>query len=93
MLIVLSCIILFLSLDGNNSTERTILNIGYGILVLVLLAVFMNFVIVTANAITALCEFCKKSKKKENKYTADPDSEMSTEHPMQLSDNKSAPEK
>ena len=56
------------------------MNIGYVILALVLFTILVDLIIVVANAISDIFEFCKgkKSKKIEDKYKGEVDSQCTT---------------
>ncbi len=63
-------LVLYLAAAGSSLSERKVMDVGYGLLAVILLDVGLNLVVLLATSIKALVEHCQKTKERKKKRRA-----------------------
>lgn len=73
-LIVLVCCMIYLHLKGDATDERSLMNVGYAMIGVILLNVAINLIVLIVTAIISTLLFMKKCccKKSKDRYRVDP---------------------
>ena len=79
-LIVLVGCMIYLSLEGDNTDERTLMNIGYAMIGAILLDIAINLICLLITGIISILMFCKKCccKKSKDRYKVELDNKSSS---------------